>query len=45
MKMDLILKGIQDEAFREVTVAEIDRELEMAILNRDKVLAVVEKRK
>ena len=45
MKMDLILKGIQDETFREVTVAEIDRELEMATLNRDKVLAVVEKRK
>lgn len=39
------MKGIKDDTFREVTVAEIDKELEMAITNRDKVLAVVEKRK
>ena len=45
MKKDFILKGIQDDTFRQVTVAEIDRELEMAISNRDKVLTVVEKRK
>jgi len=39
------LEGINDDTFREVTVAEIDKELEMAIRNRDKVLAVVERRK
>ena len=38
-------KGVKDDTFREVTVAEIDKELEMAIRNRDKVLAVVERRK
>ena len=43
--MALNLKGINDDTFREVTVAEIDKELEMAIRNRDKVLAVVERRK
>ena len=41
----LILKGIEDEKFRAETIAKIDKELEVAILNRDKILAIVEKRK
>ena len=34
-----------DEKFRAETIAKIDKELEVAILNRDKILAIVEKRK
>ena len=43
--IEINLEGIKDEEFRASTISLANKEAELAIVNRDKVLDMLEKRK